>query len=141
MIYAMVHAHGARCNVLAVAHFGRERLQSIEHWRAWRARSGRNHADAREIPRHVVRILVAEQWVDDEPGRRAPQQRVAVRVRVRCCLCADDSARAAAIFDHDRLAERGRKLFGDDARSAIGATPRCKGHDHADTPIGFAGAA
>jgi hypothetical protein len=45
---------------------------------------------------------------------------------------ADDARRAAAIIDHDLLAERGAKLVGNDARDRIDAAAGREGHDHRD---------
>ena len=88
--------------------------------------------DRREVLHRVVRHLRVDADVDRERRDVAEQQRVAVGRRLGDGVGADHAARAGAVVDDDRLAERlGQRLL-HDARIEIDRAARRERHDDAD---------
>ena len=64
----------------------------------------------------------------------AEEQRVAVGRALDEGARADQAGAAGAVVDHDLLAERARKLLGDDARQRVDAAAGRIGNDEGDGP-------
>ena len=110
-------------NSLRRAH--RQRRMHDEH-----ADLTRERRDADEILEHVVRQLLVEVRVRDVRGR-LHHERVAVRRALRDEVGADRAGRAAAVVDHELLAELLGHLLEDDAPDdVVGAAGR-ENDDHA----------
>ena len=87
--------------------------------------------DRLEIPKDVVRQRRVGVRIDDERCGDV-QQRVSVRRCLGHDVGADDAIRAAAIVEHERLAELRADFVGDAARDDIGGTACGEGDDQAD---------
>src|SRR3546814_4205006 len=70
-------------------------------------------------------------------ARRREQQRVAVLLGARDELRAHRAAAAAAVLDHDWLAELLRQVVGDDPGDGVGVAAGREGHHHRDRPLGI----
>ncbi len=97
-------------------------------------RVGGGHGDRREIPDGIVMQVLVDGRIDGDRAGLAEQERVAVGFRLRHHLGAEDRACAAAVLDHDRLADRFPDALGDDARHRIRAAARRIGNDELDRP-------
>ena len=77
---------------------------------------GGGHRDGREILQRIVGQFLVDPGIDrDRPGL-AEQQRVAVGIGFSDEIGTDDRAGAAAVLDHNGLANAVADAFGDDAR-------------------------
>jgi hypothetical protein len=85
--------------------------------------------------RRVERQLRIERRVD-RVRRQREQHRVAVGRRLRDDVGAERAGRAAAVVDHDRLAERMLEAFLHDARDHVGAAAGRVRHDELDRLVG-----
>ena len=100
-------------------------------------RAGRDQADRREILARVVADIGIERRIDRERAGAAEHERVAVGRGLRDRARRDRAAGAAAVLDHDLLAERLAHLLGDDARHHVVAAAGRVGHDQRDRPVGI----
>ena len=91
----------------------------------------RDQADRREILARVVADVGIERRIDRERARR-DQKRVAVGLGLRHLARRDGAAGAAAVLDHDGLAEARAHPLGDDARDHVVAAAGRVGHDQRD---------
>ena len=94
-------------------------------------RAGGDQADGREIPARVIADVGIERRID---RKRAcgDQKRVAVGFGSRDLTRRDGAARAAAVLDHDGLADARRHFLGNDARDHVVAAARRIGHHQGD---------
>ena len=83
----------------------------------------RHQADRRKIRARIVADIGIERGIDGERAGR-DQERVAVGPALCDLARRDGAAGAAAVLDHDRLAEHGTHLFRDHARDEIVAAAR-----------------
>ncbi len=90
--------------------------------------------DGREVAQRVVGQLASERGVDRVAGGHQ-QQRVAVGLRARDQLAADDAVDRGAVVDHERLRGRFRQPLGDHASDQVGAAGRRVGHDQAHRTV------
>ena len=91
----------------------------------------RDQADRREILARVVADVGIERRVDRKRARR-DQKRVAVGRGLGDLARRDGAAGAAAVLDHDGLAEPRAHPLGDDARDHVVAAAGRVGHDQRD---------
>ena len=89
--------------------------------------------DRLEIALEVEAELRVERRIDRERGRH-DQQRVAVRRRLGDGVGADHRARARAVLDDDRLAERFLEVWLQQPRHDVLRRAGLRGHDDADRP-------
>jgi hypothetical protein len=80
-----------------------------------RIRRVADHTDRRKILARVIAGILVERGADRERAGIAKQQRVAVWRALGDRACAHRAAGAAAIVDHDLLAENLAHLVGDGA--------------------------
>lgn len=99
--------------------------------------AGQRHR--REVLERIVGKVRLHEGIDGERPVRADEQRVAVGRRVRHEFGADAAAGAAAVVDHNRLAERARNAFADDAADDVGVAAGGERHDQVDRPVGIGG--
>jgi hypothetical protein len=118
---------GERDHVLDVA--GRKRrVRDQDH------RHGGDQADGREILARVEAGIGEQRRIDRDRAGVGEHQRVAVGRGAGDRARAHEPAAAAAVVDHDLLAERGRELVGDDACHGVDAAARRVRHDQGDRP-------
>ena len=94
-------------------------------------------ADRREIRARIVADIAVEARSDRERAGISQQDGVAVGRALRDRAAADGAAGAAAVVDHDRLAEHLAHLVGDDAPDDGGAAAGRERHDQRDRPVGI----
>ena len=97
-----------------------------------RQRAGGDQADGGKILARIVTDIRVERGIDRERAGAAEAERVAVGLRARDLAGRDAAAGAAAILDHDLLAERRAHPVGDDARHGVVAAARRVGNDQGD---------
>ena len=90
-----------------------------------------DQSDRREILARVVADIGIERRVDRERAR-GDQERVAVGLGLGDLARRDGAAGAAAVLDHDGLAEARAHPLGDDARDHVVAAAGRVGHDQRD---------
>jgi hypothetical protein len=96
--------------------------------------------DRHEHLHRVVADVLVHGGAGGERATRRQQDGVAVGVGARDELGADAAARAAAaVLDHDALAEHRAEPVGDDARHAVGRPAGRERHDHLDRLLGRPG--
>ena len=91
----------------------------------------RDQSDRREILARVVADVGIERRIDRQRAR-GDQQRVAVGRGLGDLARRDGAAGAAAVLDHDGLAEARAHPLGDDARDHVVAAAGRVGHDQRD---------
>ena len=89
-------------------------------------------ADRRKHLDRIVADVGVHRRAGGQRSARRHQERVAIGIGGRDELAADAAAGAAAVFDHDGLAEHRAEPVGDDARHAVGRPARRERHDHLD---------
>ena len=89
-------------------------------------------ADRREVAAHVVAGIRIERDVDRGRRRIREHQRVAVGRRLRRLPHGDHAVGAAAVLDHDLLAERIGQPLRDQPRDGVVAAARRERHDQRD---------
>ena len=92
----------------------------------------RDVADRREIAAHVVAGIGIEREVDRGRRRIREHQRVAVGRGLRGLPHGDDAVGAAAVLDHDLLAERVAQPLRDQPRDGVVAAAGRERHDQRD---------
>ena len=111
--------------------FRRHRRMHHQHQRA-----GADQADRLEILARVVADIAVERRIDRQRPGAAEHQRVAVRRGLGDRARRDRAARAAAVLDHDLLAEHRAHLVGGDTRHDVVAAAGRVGHHQRDRPVG-----
>ena len=94
----------------------------------------RHEAHRLEILERIVRDFLVEAGIGDE-ARACKQQRGAVVRRSRGGPGADIAVRAAAVLDHERLAETVGELLREDAARGVHASARGKRQDDTHRPL------
>jgi hypothetical protein len=79
----------------------------------------RHERDGRQVLHRIVRHLAHQAHVDREIARLPHQYRITVGRGLGYVLRADVAGRAAAVFDHDLLAEAFAEFLADDAREDV----------------------
>jgi hypothetical protein len=95
-------------------------------------RARRDEADRRKILARVVADIGIEGRIDGERSGATEAERIAVGRRARHLPGRDRAAGAAAVLDHDLLAERRSHGIGDDARHGVVAAACGVGDDESD---------
>ena len=93
---------------------------------------GRGHADRHQVLFRIVGEFRVDARVDRDRTGLTEQQRVAVRIGALDDLGADAAIAAAAIFDHEGLAERVADFLADDARGRVRRAAGRERHDQPD---------
>ncbi len=93
---------------------------------------GRGHADRHQVFLRIVGEFRVDARVDRDRAGLTEQQGIAVRIGAFHDLGADAAIAAAAIFDHEGLAERVADFLAEDARGRVGRATGGKGHDQPD---------
>ncbi len=99
--------------------------------RQHQVRRRREQRNRHEILVRVVRHALVDQRIDDQHAR-GEEERVAIGPRPRRSAHRDISASAAAILDHDALADLLRKRIGHDAGQDVDRPGRRERNDDAD---------
>ena len=90
-----------------------------------------------KIFQRIVAEFGLHEGIDSKRPVRANQQRVAVGCRARHGFSANAAAGAAAVVDHDRLAEGTRNSLADQAPDDVGITAGSERHNQPDRPVGI----
>ena len=113
-----------------------DRARGIGRVHHQRGRRDADPADRLEVLARIEPDVVVERRADAERAGVDQRDHAAVGRTLGDHPHADGAARAAAVVDDDRLAERFAELVGKDARDDVGAAARRERHDHGDRARG-----